>query len=99
MQQDDSKVSAKPAMSSGAFDKKNLLNEIPGFNVKCGENSKSIMDLDEADKRYLIQNLMGCTADVFNHMEEVLDPAKMVLRMTSSTAARAPRAAGPGCGG
>ncbi len=84
MQQDDSKVSAKPAMSSGAFDKKNLLNEIPGFNVKCGENSKSIMDLDEADKRYLIQNLMGCTADVFNHMEEVLDPAKMVLRMTSA---------------
>ena len=85
---DEGEVQEAPAMSSGKFDNLPLLNSVPDFNVKgdaLGSTyPKSVMDLSNSDKMRLIHKLMQQTAFVPQQMEEVLDPAQMILRSAGS---------------
>ena len=84
----EGEVEDAAAMTSGKFDDIPLLNNVPNFNVKAealdSAHPKSIKDLTNADKMKLIHELMKQTAFVPEHMEEKLDPAKMVLKTAGS---------------
>lgn len=79
---------SKPAMSSGMFDKINILSAVPNFNVKADvleqTQPKSVTELTNTEKMRLIHKLMGQSAFVPEQMEENLDPAKMVMKTGGS---------------
>lgn len=85
---DEGEVQEAPAMSPGSFDGIPLLDLVPNFNVKGDAlgllNPKSVIDLTNADKMRLIHKLMKQTAFVPQQMEEVLDPAQMILKSAGS---------------
>lgn len=85
---DEGEVQDAPSMSSGKFDNLPLLDSVPDFNVKgdaLGSTyPKSVIDLSNSDKMHLIHKLMQQTAFVPQQMEEVFDPAQMILRSAGS---------------
>ncbi|MBQ6238525.1 MAG: hypothetical protein IJK07_09965 [Bacteroidales bacterium] len=82
----DEKPNNEPLMKPGAFDDIALLKDLPNFDVALSwsANSKSVLDLDNADKQRLIYDLMKQTAQVPQRLEENLDPAKMVVNTGGS---------------
>lgn len=85
---DEGETEETPAMSSGKFDGISLLKSVPNFNVRADAldltSPKCVMDLTNADKMLLIHKLMKQTAYVPQQMEEVLDPAQMILKSAGS---------------